>query len=110
MFFIFLSSGVLCAEEKTLFAYNSEGKRDPFLPLVSSSGSIINYDKNLNYRDLTLEGVVHDPKGKSLAIINGKVFKVGNKVVGYTLSKIEESKVLLIKDNKEFVLELRKER
>ncbi|MDD3374851.1 MAG: hypothetical protein PHY73_03895 [Candidatus Omnitrophica bacterium] len=110
MFFIFVSSGALFAEEREPFVYNAQGKRDPFWPLVSPSGAIITYDKNLDYGDLSLEGIVYDPNGKSLAIINGKVFNVGNQVVGYMLSKVEENRVILIKDNKEFVLEIRKGR
>ena len=110
IFFIFLSSGTVFAEEKEPFVYDPHGKRDPFWSLVSPGGTIITYDKNLDHGDLSLEGVIYDPNGKSLAIINGKVFKPGNQIAGHTLSKIEKSRVLLIKDNKEFVLELRKGR
>jgi len=110
VFFIFLSSSAALAEEKTSFVYDSHDKRDPFWSLVSPSGAVITYDKNLRHGDLSLEGVIYDPKGKSLAIINGKVFKIGSQIAGYTLFKVEESRVFLTKDSKEFVLELRKGR
>ncbi len=107
---IMLSVTTLLANQNKNFVYDAKEKRDPFWPLVTSSGTILSYDEDLNYEDLIVEGIVYDSAGNSLAIINGKIFKTGSKITGYLISQIEENRVILIKDNKEFILNLRKGR
>lgn len=91
------------------FVYDDHGKRDPFWKLVSPSGSILNFETDLLITDLNLEGIIFDPSGNSLAIINGAVVKPKDKLGLYIVSKIEEKKVILLKGQESFVLELKKE-
>ncbi|HOW35923.1 MAG TPA: hypothetical protein PL155_05875 [Candidatus Omnitrophota bacterium] len=102
-----LLSGNVVAEEP--FIYDDHGKRDPFWKLVTSSGAVMNYDTDVLVSDMALEGIIYDPNGNSLAVINGTVVKVNNRIGLYVVSKIEEKKVTLLKGEEKFILELKKE-
>lgn len=90
------------------FVYNSHGKRDPFLPLVSKEGYLINREADVTASEMNLEGIIFDKSGKSLAIINGQVLKISDKIGNYTVSSIEKQKVTLQGDE-EIILELKRE-
>jgi hypothetical protein len=85
------------------------GKRDPIWPLITASGAIVNYDSDFVISDLTLEGVMYGENNTSLAIINGKIVKVNEKMGKYIVSSIEQDKVILTKSDKVFELKLKKE-
>lgn len=91
------------------FTYNDHGKRDPFWRLVTREGMIVNYDKELSVGDMFLEGIIFDPSGKSLAIINGSVVKKNDKIGLYIVTQIEKTKVLLSRGQDRFTLDLKKE-
>lgn len=105
---VFLATVVAFAEEQE-FVYDAKSKRDPFWKLVSPKGIIINYDTDLLVSDLAIEGIIFDPGGNSLAIINGKVVKPKEKIGLFFISEIEKDRVFLIKGQETFVLELKKE-
>ena len=69
----------------------------------------MNYETDLLITDMVLEGIIYDPAGQSLAIINGVVVKANGKIGFFVVSKIEEKKVILVKGQESFVLELKKE-
>ncbi len=52
-------------------------------------------EKKYPQNELLLEGIVYD-KGKPLAIINGKVFKEGDKINKLEIKKIDNNSVQLI--------------
>lgn len=91
------------------FVYDDHGKRDPLWKLVSPSGAIMTYETDLLFSDISLEGIIYDPYGKSLAIMNGAVFKPNDRIGPFLISRIEEKKVMLLKDQESFVLYLKKE-
>ena len=97
------------AEEAAPFVYDDHGKRDPFWRLVSPSGAILNYDSDLLVSDMVLEGIIADPNGKSVAIINSMVVKPNDKIGLFVVSEIEQDKVILNKGEESFVLKLKKE-
>ncbi len=105
--FLLLSATVFGADES--FIYDDHGKRDPLWRLVSPDGVIMNFDKDLLVSDMILEGIIFDPNGKSLAIVNGNVVKVDDMIGLFAVSKIEQKKVILSKDQETFILELKKE-
>ena len=109
LFLLFLPLAVCAAPEEVSFVYNDHGKRDPLWRLVSPAGSIINYDEDLAISDVILDGIIYDPSGASLAIINGVVVKVNDKVGFFIVRKIEEKKVTLFKNQEKYILELKKE-
>ena len=92
------------------FVYRDNGRRDPFWPLVSPSGAILIYDANVAFADMILEGIIYDPKGEKLAIINTKVVKINDQVGGFLVVAIEPDRVFLSKDGQTFILRPKKEK
>lgn len=92
------------------FVYDSKKKRDPFMPLVDSSGRILEIRLPAETATgLYLKGIVYDSKGESYAIIDEDVFKVGDRVGEYQVFKVESQRVILVKDGEVFEVELIKE-
>jgi hypothetical protein len=90
------------------FTYNDRGQRDPFWPLVSSGGAIVNYDSNFAASELILEGIIADGKSR-IAIINGNIVEEGKKIGFYTVQQILADRVVLVKDGQDTVLRMKKE-
>jgi hypothetical protein len=55
--------------------------------------------------NLTLKGIIYSA-GKSVAIINDEVVSEKDKVAGFTVTKIEQKRVILEKDSKQIILKL----
>lgn len=92
------------------FNYDSKGKRDPFLPLVSADGRILEpQTQKETDKAVKLEGIIYDSRGMSYAIINSKIAKVGDMVGGYQVLRIRPQKVILTMAGQEFEVELKKE-
>lgn len=100
--------GAIATAEEKPYTYAYQGKRDPFVPLITPSGYLLNLEPQDN-SELRLEGIMYDPKGDSVAIINGELVRAGEAIGEAVVSSIEESKVMLIKNNEKMVLELRRE-
>src|ERR1700679_3446554 len=79
------------------FVYDDHGKRDPFVPLVSSTGMVVTYDEDLAVNDLVLEGIVADASGNNAAIVNGKVVKVHDQIGPYVVDVIAVDHVEFLK-------------
>ena len=77
---LFFANSVYAQEA---FVYNDHGKRDPFVPLVSSAGMVVTYDEDLSVNDLVLEGIVADASGNNVAIVNGKIVKAHDQIGPY---------------------------
>jgi len=97
-------SPVCFAQNK--FTYDAKGKRDPFMPLVTSDGRILKLDTEETKGPLSLEGIIYDEKGLSYAIVNGIVVKLGDVIEGNQVLKIEKGKVIFIKEGNTFNLDL----
>lgn len=91
------------------FVYDDHGKRDPVWPLVSSSGSIINYDKEFQASDLKIEGIMLGVNGQNLAIINGQIVKKGDQIGSLVIVEIGKNTVALKQGEQKFALKLNKE-
>ena len=89
--------------EENIFSYENNGKRDPFWPLVSPSGALINYDQDLSVSDMDLEGVMLEKDGRNVAIINGTIIKVNEKVGLFTVISINADGVVLKKGQEKTV-------
>lgn len=105
---VFLSSVAICRGDER-FSYESKGKRDPFMPLVTSQGYIVNIEDELLVADMNLEGIIYDTGGKSMAVINGKVVKAGDNIGRYAIKEIRKDQVVLTVDEEENILELLRE-
>jgi hypothetical protein len=91
------------------FAYDSKGKRNPFIPLVTSDGRLLKLDAREVSDGLALEGIIYDKVSMSYAIVNGLVVKIGDFVGDYQVLDIEENKVVFIKEGQTLEVELKKE-
>ena len=95
--------------EENEFIYNDHGKRDPFWTLLGRRGTIITYDKDIHATDMILEGVMIEPSGDSIAIINSNIVKVGDKVGLFIIKEIQVNTVILEKGQEIVTLKLKKE-
>jgi len=106
--FVVLTTISLALAQQT-FKYDVQGRRNPFISLVTSDGRLLKLDIVEKSGKFSLEGIIFDKNGISLAVINGVVVKVGDLIDGYTVLKVENNKVILIKDGEMRELELKKE-
>jgi hypothetical protein len=93
---------------KQSFIYQDHGKKDPFWPLISSTGNIINYDTDLSVTDMALEGIMLGANGNAVAIVNGKVVKKGDKMGDFIVDSIDKDFVVFSKGEEKFELRLKK--
>ena len=106
-FLFFVLCAVSFAQE---FVYDSKGKRNPFIPLVTPEGRLLKLDKQENSPGaLAIEGIIYDKFGRSFAIVNTAVVGIGDLVGDYQVLKIQENKVIFIKDGVPLEVELIKE-
>lgn len=91
------------------FVYDAKERRDPFIPLVTPEGRLLKLEPEEAAKGLLLEGIIYDKNGLSYAIINGLAVKIGDEVGDYQVLKIEQNKVILIKEGEITEVELKKE-
>ncbi len=105
----------VCAPEGTYaaqgdFVYNSKGNRDPFVSLVTKEGVLIGAwqtsDLDLDDQEVLLEGIIWDPQGESLAIVNGVVVKEGDRFLNLKILEIKQKGIKLLKGNEELIINL----
>ena len=101
--FCFLSS---VSAQETRYAFN-KADRDPFSPLISKSGVIL-IARKIDIGGLGLKGIIYSETA-SIAIINDEVVRKGDKIGEYFVSEIEEKRVILRKNDEEFILKLEEE-
>lgn len=99
-----LFSAALAQDE---FKYDDQGRRDPFIPLVTSDGRFIELDKQEAKGVLSLQGIIYDENGLSCAMVNGAAVRIGDVVGGSQVLKIEKNKVIFIKEGNTFAVELK---
>jgi len=107
--FNFLLLTFLSAQEQT--GYDAKDKRNPFIPLVTRDGRLLNLEpQQQGTSTLTVEGIIYDKNGISCAVVNGSVVKIGDPVGEYQVLKIEEKKVIFIKEGQPLEIELKKDK
>lgn len=90
------------------FVYDAKGKRDPFIPLLTSDGRLLKLDIiEEGTSDLAIEGILFDADGLSYAVVNGATVGVGDEIKGYRVLKIEKDKVVFIKEGQISEIEYR---
>jgi hypothetical protein len=108
-FFLFcaLCFGICCysfAQEE--FKYDSKGKHNPFIPWITSDGRFQQLEKEETKGDLAVDGIIYDKHGVSYAIVNEEIVKAGDYAGNYQVLKIEENKVIFIKEGQISEIEL----
>ncbi|MEI6831824.1 MAG: hypothetical protein WCK61_03860 [Candidatus Omnitrophota bacterium] len=109
LFFFFVYFEVAFSQGE--FVYDAKGKRNPFIPLVTPEGRLLKLDKQetTSVEGLTVEGIIYDKFGRSFAIVNTKIVGIGDIVGDYQVLKIQEDKVIFIKDGEPLEIGLIKE-
>ncbi len=97
------------AEQAEVFVYEDHGRRDPFWPLVTPSGSIITHEQDLTIADLILEGIMTENDKNNIAIINGRILNKEDAIGSFVIKDITNDTVILQKGKKIFTLKLKKE-
>jgi len=105
---IFLTCLNLSSYAQEEFIYKPEGMRDPFSPLVTPDGRLVNLDAMKGATVLKIEGIIFGQKPYSYAVVNGLVVKEGDELDDYQVLKIEKEKIIFIKDGKTLEAELKK--
>ncbi len=82
------------------FVYDSQGRPDPFTPWVTPDGrlQILRNQEEQSDSVLKVQGIMYDKYALSYAIVNEQVVKIGDVVDDYQVLKIEENKVIFIKE------------
>ena len=85
--------------------YQSKGKRDPFVRLMTQDGRRIHppgldEEEEADFGAVVLQGIVFDVESDSFAIINGEVLREEDEVNGVKIIKIEPTTVTVLVDGK----------
>ena len=91
------------------FVYDAKGKRNPIIPLVTPDGRLLKLEEQVDTSVISVEGIIYDQAGISYGIVNGEVVKVGDKISGYQVLKIESKKIIFIKDGQPLEAALKEE-
>ncbi len=87
--------------------YDRKGKRDPFISLVDSGiTSAAGLEVVETIEDVKFEGVIFDPFGESMAMLNGEVVKEGDKAYNVEVVKIFKDAIIIKIYNKSYTLNL----
>ncbi|MFH0918175.1 MAG: hypothetical protein V1830_03470 [Candidatus Omnitrophota bacterium] len=90
------------------FTYDAQGKRNPFIPLVTPEGRLLKLDKEESAltHGFLVEGIIYDKLGRSFAIVNSTVVGIGDMVGDYQVLKILADKVIFIKNGEPLEVDL----
>ena len=102
-------ASLTCCFAQEQFLYDVKGKRDPFIPLVTPDGRLLKLEQEEGVVGLLLEGIIYDKNGTSCAIVNSEIVRIGDKVGEFQVLKIEEKRVIFIKDGQIIEVEIKKE-
>ncbi len=86
-------------------AYQSAGKRDPFIPYVTNDGQLINMGgSDKKEFALNLEGIIYEDGGESLVIINGEILKQNDTIGDIKIIEIRKESIVYMKNGELFVV------
>ncbi|MDD5006066.1 MAG: general secretion pathway protein GspB [Candidatus Omnitrophica bacterium] len=104
LFITFLIIVDSIAQEKVV-KYDSGNKRNPFIPIVTNDGQLLNVQNDENDIDLNLEGIAYDKNGQSMAIINGEVLRKNDAIGSVKIIEIRKDSVVCTRDGEIFTLD-----
>lgn len=94
-------------------AYESKGKRNPFVPLLLPDGQRVTPPPDEEgvgppgLGSVSLQGVVYDPSGDSYVILSGRLLRENEEWEGIRILKIEANAVMIWKDGETHRLTVR---
>lgn len=87
-------------------SYDDGKRRDPFIPLLGST-RVPQYSAAST--ELSVGGIIYDPSGGSIAVLNGESYQEGDQVGNLTLISILKDRIVLKQEDKEKTLWIREE-
>ena len=89
-------------------SYHANNKRDPFVALVQNGHLVTAAESDIPEAALpTLGGILWDPNGHSLALLNGTEASVGDKIESYRVKEIRQDAVILtLEDGRSVVMQM----
>lgn len=88
-------------------AYDSHGKRDPFVPLVGlATRSVSGIADIMGIEDVSLQGIASDSLGRNAAVINGEMIREGETIGHVTIKKILKNDVILKINENEYLINI----
>lgn len=88
--------------------YDKAKKRNPFIPIVTTDGQLINIQEEDEKAEINLEGIIYDKDGQSMAIINGQILRKNDNIGDGKIVEIRKDGVVYIKNGEVFKLDLKK--
>ena len=99
---------VVSYAEDEPFVYQRSG-RDPFLPWVTPEGKLIRWEGTFgNLEDVVLEGIIWDHKGDSVAMMNGRILRRGDRIGRFEIGTITKDEVTLKAGEETYTLRFEK--
>ncbi|MFH1753391.1 MAG: hypothetical protein ABH875_04330 [Candidatus Omnitrophota bacterium] len=93
---LWVSAGFADGAPQKDLTYDSKGRRDPFIPLITRNVKIsAGLEGVQGVEDITLEGIVWDSGGGSIAILNGVIVKEGDEIASVKIETITENNIIL---------------
>ena len=89
--------------------YEDEGKRNPFIPMVTDDGQLLNIDGKEEDTELNLEGIIYDTEGQSMAIINGEILRKNDSIGNVKIIEVRRDSVVYVKGGEVFTLNAEEE-
>ena len=107
----FVLAGVIAGDSAKAeeFVYKKKD-RDPFWPLVTEDGKLVEGFDLMTLENVYLEGIVWDPEGDSVVMVNGMVLRKGDRIGAFEIQKIEKNRVTLRSGDEQQYLNLEKTR
>ena len=88
--------------------YDPKGRRDPFVPLVRDGRLVGAPQASSQVESIgpALSGILWDPGGNSIALINDGEYRVGQAINDYTVQEIRRDAVVLTSGAETLVLQI----
>jgi len=87
--------------------YDSGNRRNPFVPLIGAhikKSEIVPIDEVMK-----IEGIVFDPHGGSIVLIEGQEYRLGDAYQDSVITDIQKDKVVFSQNNKKYAVSLQDE-
>ena len=96
VFAVFSATIFLIKAHGDEYKYFSKGKRDPFVPLATGEiKTNMGLQSVETIDDVKFEGIIFDPNGKSMVVLNDEVLKEGEKKYNVEVIKINNQSVTI---------------
>lgn len=109
---LLILAGASGADPQEHPTYDAKRRRDPFTPLVregrlvGASSADASAAVIVSSSTLVLAGILWDPAGRSVALVNETEVKVGDLIGEYRVIEIRPDAVVLDRDGKQHVLHM----